>query len=537
MKQGKGLSVCDGVALGSAFVYRNAVGAVQQEVGTPAEEQKKFETAIATAAQQLQILFEQLKQQLGEEKAAILEVQLLMLKDLDFLEGVAEQIKAGENASTAVRTTGKTMAEFFSSLDDPYMKERATDVLDVSRRVENILLNSQPPAFPKGEFIVVAEDLAPSETVTFPRERILAFVTQKGSASSHTAILARTLNIPSLVQADISLDDIAENTVLGVDGSHGRWYADPTKEVVDLLQEHLEKDRLQKESLSRYRGKKTFNHKGKEVLLCANIGSLLDLPAVQKGDAQGIGLMRSEFLYLGRTQPPSEEEQLEVYRQVAQTMGEKIVVIRTLDIGADKQVPYISTEQEENPALGLRGLRLCFAYPEIFKTQLRAIYRASPHGNLHIMFPMVSSLWEIRKAKAICESVRNRLVTQGYGIKPVPIGIMIETPAAALISPILAREVDFFSVGTNDLIQYTLAVDRQNAALEPYCDANHPALLKLLSYVGENARRAGIWAGVCGELGADPNLVPQLIRMGYTEISMTPGKILQTRKIIFESEV
>ncbi len=536
MKQGKGQGVCSGVAVGKVFVYKKHHQIHYTKTLSPKQEQEQFEKACRQATAQLNTLFEQTKQEFGEEQAAILEVQMLMLTDLDFLQGVSEQIIEGIPASQAVETTGKRMADFFIQLNDPYMKERATDILDVTNRVVGILNGEKPIEFPVGKFIVVAEDLAPSETVSFPRDRILALVIQKGSSSSHTAILARTLNIPSLVQADIPLDEL-NGAILAVDATHHRWYANPTQQVLELLNEQTNKNDEQKQLLETFRGKKIITSAGREVFLFANIGSPLDIPAVLAGDAQGIGLMRTEFLYLGKSAPPTEEEQFAVFRQVGETMKGKAVILRTMDIGADKQVSFLPVTGEENPALGLRGIRLCLENTSLFRTQLRAIYRASIYGNLHIMFPMISSLWEIKKAKELCECVRNELVTEGYSIKQLPIGIMIETPAAALISGVLAREVDFFSVGTNDLIQYTLAVDRQNQALTEYADPNHPALWKLLEYVAKNAQRAGIWAGVCGELSANTSAVSRLIEMGYTELSMPPGKILEIRKHIYESEM
>lgn len=537
MKQGIGQGVCSGVAIGKAFVFKQKPRNQYKKTSSCAQEQKNFEMACRQATKQLNRLYEQTKQEYGEEKAAIIEVQTLMLSDLDFTEGVKEKINREISCVDAVEQTGEEMAQFFSSLSDPYMKERATDILDVTRRVTDILCGVEPLEFPQGKFIVVAEDLAPSQTVSLPRDRISALVIQKGSGSSHTAILSRTLNIPSLVQANISLEDIQENATIAVDATHHRWYVNPTQQVLNLLLEQMEKNNAQQELLEAFRGKKAITPAGKEVHLFANIGSTLDIPAVHKGDAGGIGLMRTEFLYLGKSTPPTEEEQFRAFRWVAQTMKGKTVILRTLDIGADKQVNYLSQEGEENPALGLRGIRLCLEQPSLFRTQLRAIYRASVCGNLHIMFPMITSLWEIKKAKEICESVRNELVTEGYSVKQLPIGIMIETPAAALISGVLAREVDFFSVGTNDLIQYTLAVDRQNQNLTEYADPNHPALWKLLEYVAKNAQRAGIWTGVCGELGANPAAVMRLIEMGYTEFSMAPGKILSIKKLICESEV
>ncbi len=537
MKQGTGQGGCAGVAIGKAFVFRGQHQKQYVNSHSSTEEQERFDNACHKATAQLNTLYNRAKQELGEEKAAVLEVQTLMLADKDFLDGVKEKISQGNSSVEAVTRTGEEMAQFFSSLNDAYMKERAIDILDVTRRVTDLLCGVEPINFPKEKFIVVAEDLAPSQTVSFPRNRILALITKEGSASGHTAILARTLNIPSLVQADISLDEIEENHLLAVDATHGRWYLNPTKQVLDLLEEQTQKNNVQKQLLEAYRGKKTCLPNGEQVHLFANIGSTLDIPAVHQGDAEGIGLMRTEFLYLGKTAPPTEDELFTTFRWVAQTMKEKAVVLRTLDIGADKQVDYLDLKKEENPALGLRGIRLCLEKETLFRTQLRAIYRASVYGNLHIMFPMISSVWEIQKAKEICETVRNQLVTEGYSVKQLPIGIMIETPAAALISGQLARLVDFFSVGTNDLIQYTLAADRQNQTLTQYADPNHPALWKLLEYVAKNANRAGIWAGVCGELAANPTAALRFVEMGYTELSMAPGRILNIRKLICESEV
>ena len=536
MQQGKGFTVCKGIAIGKPFVYQRTKRENVICAGTPFEEQQLVNQAIQTATEQLHRLFEQTKRSLGEEHAAIIEVQLLMLQDADFLEEISKQINKGNGAVQAVESAGKIMSDFFSGLDDDYMKERAVDVLDLATRLTDILTQSQVPDFPREHCIVVAEDLSPSETVTFPRERILGFITQKGSPSGHTAILAKTLNIPSLIQADINLAQINEQSTMAVDGKHGRWYINPTKEVMELLLQNKEKEELQKEKLKRYQGK-TVIANGRQIYMCANIGSVGDALAAGKGDTDGIGLLRSEFLYLGKSKPPTEEEQTEVYTKIAKIMKEKMVIIRTLDIGADKQVDFLPQVKEENPALGIRGIRLCLENTELFKTQLRAIYRASVYGNLHLMFPMISSLWEIKKAKEICEHVRNRLVTEGYCVKPIPIGVMIETPAAALCSGALAREVDFFSVGTNDLLQYVMAADRQNPKVAEYCNPNHPAFLKLLGYVAKNAHKAGIWAGVCGELASHPHIVNELIQMGYTELSMPLGKILETKKIIIERDV
>ena len=538
MKTGIGLPVFPGVAIGPAVVYRKKQADASVPCGTPEEEQLKFNAAVETAKNQLNTLFQKARKELGEEHAAIVEVQMLMLEDLDFIEGVADEISAGSSAAEAAAAVGETMAQMMAALDDEYMQARAADVRDVSQRVADILTGNggfQLPA--EGNFLLVAEDLAPSETIQLPRERILAFVTQKGSSSSHTAILARTLNIPSLVQADIDLDEAEDFRILAVDGSTGKWYGDPDMETMKDLEVKQAQVAASRAALEVYRGRPSVTKSGKQVLLCANIGCPEDAVAAMAGDAEGVGLMRSEFLYLGRSNLPTEEELFQAYRQVAETMKGRPVVIRTLDIGADKQCDYLEMAKEENPALGLRGLRLCLEHPEIFRPQLRAIFRASAYGNLSIMFPMVAAVWELRKAKALCAEIRRELTAEGYMLGKVPIGVMVETPAAAVIAADLAKEADFFSVGTNDLTQYTLAVDRQNADLGEFYDPYHPAVLSLMSYIAKCANEAGIWAGICGELGADPKLTETFIKMGFTELSMAPGRILGIRKLVCESEV
>ncbi|MCI8619635.1 MAG: phosphoenolpyruvate--protein phosphotransferase [Oscillospiraceae bacterium] len=537
MKQGSGLTVFPGVAIGSAVVYRKAQTAAVTACGTPAAEQQKFEAACQTAKKQLAALFEQAKQTLGEEHAAILEVQMLMLEDLDYLEAVADAIAGGESAASAAAAGGESMAEIFANLDDEYMKARAADIRDVSGRVAGILSGNGGFQLPAGNFILVAEDLAPSETIQLPRERILAFVTKQGSSSSHTAILARTLNIPSLVQADILLEDAENCKILAVDGFTGHYYIDPNADTLAGLREKQEKAAAGREALEAYRGRKSVTKAGKQILLCANIGCPEDAKAAMAQDAEGIGLMRSEFLYLGRDNLPTEDELFEAYKEVAETMRGRPVVIRTLDIGADKQADYLHLEKEENPALGLRGLRVCLTREEIFRPQLRAIYRASAYGKLNVMFPMIASVWELQEAKALCASIRKELTEEGFALGEVPIGVMVETPAAAVLAAELAKEADFFSVGTNDLTQYTLAVDRQNANLGRFYDPHHPAVLALLAHIAKCANDAGIWVGICGELAADPKLTETFLEMGFAELSMAPGRILELRKLICESEV
>ncbi|MBQ9842966.1 MAG: phosphoenolpyruvate--protein phosphotransferase [Oscillospiraceae bacterium] len=537
MKKGIGLPVFSGVAIGPAVVYRKAQRTLPVPSGDPALEKAKFEAALETARQQLTALYEKAKVEIGEEQAAIVEVQLLMLDDLDYLDGVNLAIEGGAAAAIAALDTGEEFAQIFAAMDDEYMNARSADIRDMSHRLYDILCGNTGFQLPEGSFLLVAEDLAPSETIQLPRERILAFVTQQGSSSSHTAILARTLNIPSLVQSDITFEDAENCKVLAVDGTTGTWYADPDEETLAMLRVKQAEAAAARNALEAYRGKESVTRSGKKVLLVANIGCPEDAIDAIKADAEGVGLMRSEFLYLGRDTLPTEDELYEAYKKVAEIMGHRPVVIRTLDIGADKQVSYMGLEKEENPALGLRGLRICLTREEIFRPQLRAIFRASAYGNLHVMFPMVASVWELKAAKALCAKIRMELEAEGYPTKDVPIGVMVETPAAAVLAHELAKEADFFSVGTNDLTQYTLAVDRQNAKLGQFYDPYHPALLALMAHIAKAAKDNGIWAGICGELGADPKLQEKFIEMGYTELSMAAGRILESRKLVCESQV
>ena len=536
MKIGTGLPVFPGVSIGKAVVYRKAQQAAPVSSGDPAAEQAKFDAAVVTARNQLSALYEKAKAELGEEKAAIVEVQMLMLDDLDYLDGVAAAIEGGAAAATAALETGEEFAAVFAAMDDEYMNARSADIRDMSHRIYDILCGNTGFQLPDGEFLLVAEDLAPSETIQLPRERILAFVTRQGSSSSHTAILARTLNIPSLVQSDIALEDAESCTVLAVDGFTGNWYIDPDDETMAMLKAKQAEAAAGRAALEAYRGKESVTKSGKKIILAANIGCPEDAEAALAADCEGVGLMRSEFLYLGRDSLPTEDELFEAYKKVAQTMGDRPVVIRTLDIGADKQVDYMGLEKEENPALGLRGLRICLTREEIFRPQLRAILRASVYGNLMVMFPMVASVWELKQAKALCAQLRQELEAEGIAVKDVPIGVMVETPAAAVLAQELAKEAAFFSVGTNDLTQYTLAVDRQNANLGKFYDPYHPALMALLAHIAKSANEAGIWAGICGELGADPKMTETFIEMGYKELSMAAGRILEIRKIVCQSE-
>ena len=537
MKKGVGLPVFSGVAIGPAVVYRKAERTLPIPSGDPALEKAKFEAAIETAREQLTALYEKAKAEIGEEQAAIVEVQLLMLEDLDYLDGVNMAIEDGAAAAIAALDTGEEFAQVFAAMDDEYMNARSADIRDMSHRLYDILCGNTGFQLPEGKFLLVAEDLAPSETIQLPRERILAFVTRQGSSSSHTAILARTLNIPSLVQSDITFEIADSCQVLAVDGATGTWYADPDEETMAMLREKQAAAAANRQALEAYRGKESITKSGKKILLVANIGSPEDAIDAIKADAEGVGLMRSEFLYLGRDSLPTEDELFEAYKKVAEIMGHRPVVIRTLDIGADKQVSYMGLEQEENPALGLRGLRICLTREEIFRPQLRAILRASAYGTLMVMFPMVASVWELKAAKALCTKLRKELEDEGVETREVPIGVMVETPAAAVLAHELAKEAAFFSVGTNDLTQYTLAVDRQNAKLDKFYDPYHPALMALLAHIAKAANEAGIWAGICGELGADPKMTEKFIEMGYTELSMAAGRILEARKLVCESEL
>ncbi len=537
MKTGVGLPVFPGVSIGPAVVYRKTERVLPVSSGDPVVEQAKFNAAVETARSQLSALYEKAKVELGEEKAAIVEVQMLMLDDLDYLDGVAMAIEGGAAAAIAALDTGEEFAQVFAAMDDEYMNARSADIRDMSHRVYDILCGNTGFQLPEGAFLLVAEDLAPSETLQLPRDRILAFVTRQGSSSSHTAILARTLNIPSLVQSNIALEDAENCEILAVDGFTGTWYADPDEQTLTMLRAKQAEAAEARNALEVYRGKESITRSGKKVLLCANIGSPEDAEAAIAGDAEGIGLMRSEFLYLGRDSLPTEEELFEAYKKVAEIMGDKPVVIRTLDIGADKQVSYMGLEKEENPALGLRGLRICLTREEIFRPQLRAIYRASAYGNLNVMFPMVASVWELKAAKALCAKIRAELEEEGVPTREVPIGVMVETPAAAVLAHELAKEAAFFSVGTNDLTQYTLAVDRQNAKLGDFYDPYHPALLALMAHIAKSAQEAGIWAGICGELGADAKMQEKVSEMGVAGLRMAPGRILESRKLVCQSEV
>ena len=535
-----GKSVFGGIAIGKISVYQKKKQQVKRvKIDDPEQEMARYEKAKAEGIKQLQGLYDKALREVGEANAAIFEVHQMMMEDDGYNESVENIIRSqGVNAEYAVATTGDNYAQMFSAMDDDYMRERAADVRDISERLLTILNGEETGAVDADEpKIIVAEDLAPSETVQLDKDKVLSFVTVKGSLNSHTAILARTMAIPALVNTSVSLESEMDGSLGIVDGADGTFYVDPDEETLAEMKKRQEEDLSRKQLLLTLKGKENVTLDGQKVMLYANIGNIKDLATVIQNDAGGIGLFRSEFIYLEKEDFPTEEEQFQIYRQVAQTMAGKRVIIRTLDIGADKQCDYFHMEHEENPALGCRAIRICLTRPEIFKTQLRALFRASAFGKIAIMYPMITSVQEVRKIKEIVEEVKAELTSQGVEFGDPEQGIMIETPAAAIISDDLAKEVDFFSIGTNDLSQYTMAIDRQNPQLDLFFDPHHPAVLRMISLVMENAHKAGIWAGICGELGADQSLTKEFLAMGVDELSVSPGSILPLRKIILETNV
>ena len=535
-----GKSVFGGIAIGKISVYQKKEQQVKRvKVENPDQEMARYEKAKAEGIRQLQGLYDKALKEVGEANAAIFEVHQMMMEDDGYNESVENIVRSqGVNAEYAVATTGDNYAQMFSAMDDDYMRERAADVRDISERLLTILNGEDTGSVDADEpKIIVAEDLAPSETVQLDKDKVLSFVTVKGSLNSHTAILARTMAIPALVNTSMTLDSVMDGKLGIVDGASGTFYVDPDEKTLEEMKKRQEEDLSRKQLLQTLKGKDNVTLDGQKVMLYANIGNIKDLATVIQNDAGGIGLFRSEFIYLEKEDFPTEEEQFQIYRQVAQTMAGKRVIIRTLDIGADKQCDYFHMEHEENPALGCRAIRICLTRPEIFKTQLRALFRASVFGRIAIMYPMITSVQEIRQIKKIVEEVKQELTSQGVEFGNPEQGIMIETPAAAIISDDLAKEVDFFSIGTNDLSQYTMAIDRQNPQLDPFFDPHHPAVLRMISMVVENAHKAGIWAGICGELGADQSLTKEFLAMGVDELSVSPGSILPLRKIILETNV
>lgn len=538
MEKYSGLPVCEGVAVGPAFVYLKTEPVIPTEkCGDCAEEWETVSDAMQKAEERLDALYEKAKQTVGEAEAEIFEMHKLMLADEDLSDAIKDKINTEKmNAAAAVQHAGAEFAAFFEGLDDAYMKERALDVRDISALLVRILTGAEENAALETPSVIVAEDLSPSETVQLDKNKILAFVTRQGSANSHTAILARTMNVPSIVKADIPVDAAIQGKTLAVDGFDGTCWLNPNEETMAEIEKKQEEVRKQNRENEAVRGQESKTKSGQKVNLYANIGINDDIEAVIKGDAEGIGLFRSEFLYLGRSQPPSEDLQFSAYKNVAEKMGGKKVIIRTMDIGADKQVDYLGLEAEENPALGYRALRICLDRPELFKTQLRAIWRASAFGSVSVMFPMVASVWEVKECKAFLQQVKDELLAEGAKLGTLETGIMIETPAAVMLLDELAKEVDFFSVGTNDLTQYTLAADRQNASIARYADPHHPAVLKMLKMIAAAAHKNGIWAGICGELAGDAEITEKLLKMGYDELSVAPAQVLPLRRRIREME-
>ena len=536
----QGKSVFGGIAIGRISVHKKDEQQVKRvRIEDSEQEILRYRQAKQTAMEQLQGLYQKALKEVGEANAAIFEIHQMMLEDDDYNESVENIIRMQQvNAEYAVASTGDNFAQMFSAMDDDYMRARSADVKDISERVLSVLGGRATGIAASGEpVIIVADDLAPSETVQLNKDLVLSFVTVHGSVNSHTAILARTMSIPALIGTAIPLTDDIDGKVGIVDGKNGCIYVDPDEETLGRMQQLKLEEQEKKELLQTLKGRENITIDGKKIMLYANIGNSKDLAAVLQNDAGGIGLFRSEFIYLERDTFPTEEEQFQIYRTVAETMAGKPVIIRTLDIGADKKCDYFEMEPEENPAMGCRAIRICLTRPEIFKTQLRALFRASAFGNISIMYPMIISVDELRKIKTIVAEIRQELTEQGVTFGEPKQGIMIETPAAVMMSEELAKEVDFFSIGTNDLTQYTLAIDRQNPKLDAFYDPHHPAVLRMIQMVVENAHKAGIWAGICGELGADTSLTRRFLAMGVDELSMSPGSILPVRKIILETDV
>lgn len=535
----KGKSVYKGVAFGKISVLKKDDYVVKRvKIEDTQAELQRVEEAVEASKQQLQKLYEKALKEVGEASAAIFEVHQMMLEDEDYKESIENIISTQQvNAEYAVASTGDNFSQMFASMDDDYMRARAADIKDISNRLVKNLSGQSADVMDLDEpVIIVADDLSPSETVQMDKEKILAFVTVHGSANSHTAILARMMNIPALIGVDMDLEVLHTGTEAAVDGFHGEFFVDPSEEVKERIQRKIEEEKEKQELLQQLRGKENVTKGGRHINLYANIGSVADMGYVLENDAGGIGLFRSEFLYIGRNELPDEEEQFQAYKQAVQNMAGKKVIIRTLDIGADKQADYLNIEKEENPALGYRAIRICLAQPEIFKTQLRALFRASAYGNLSIMYPMITSTEEVAQIQAIVQEVKEELKADGIPYNDVEEGIMIETPAAVMISDELAKMVDFFSIGTNDLTQYTLAIDRQNEKLDRFYNPHHKAILKMIQMVVDSAHQEGKWAGICGELGADPELTETFVRMGVDELSVAPSMILKLRKIIREME-
>jgi phosphotransferase system enzyme I (PtsI) len=533
----QGKSVYKGIVMGPvAVLKKNDYQVKRTRIEDPEAEVKRVEEAVEVSKKQLGRLYDKAVREVGEASAAIFEVHQMMLEDEDYLESMQNMIRTElVNAEYAAAATGDNFAEMFAAMDDEYMKARSADVKDISERLVRNLsgegdndLSSMEPS------IIVADDLSPSETVQMDKEKILAFVTVHGSTNSHTAILARMMNIPALIGVPMDLNGLKTGMTAVVDGFSGQVIFEPEEDVQKETEKRMQEEAEKQKLLEELKGKENVTPDGRKINIYANIGSVGDLGYVMENDAGGIGLFRSEFLYLGRNDFPTEEEQFQAYKQAVQTMAGKKVIIRTLDIGADKQVEYFNLGKEENPALGYRAIRICLKQPEIFKAQLRALFRAAVYGNLSVMYPMITSTEEVEKIYAIVAEVEEELKKQEVQYKIPEQGIMIETPAAVMISDRLAEMVDFFSIGTNDLTQYTLAIDRQNEQLDDFYNPHHEAVLRMIRMVVENAHKCGKWAGICGELGADLTLTEQFVRMGVDELSVAPSMILKLRKIVRE---
>ena len=537
----EGKAVFEGIAIGKLYVYKKQEQSVKRvKIDDPEAEKKRYADAKETAITQLQGLYEKALKEVGESGAEIFMAHQMMVDDDDYIESVENIIDTESvNAEYAVATTGDNFAKMFSEMEEEYFRGRAADIKDITERILNALSGGGSGGIVSDEpVIVVADDLAPSETVQMDKEKILSFVTVHGSANSHTSILAKTMSIPALIGCPVPLTDESQGQLAVVDGYEGKLYVDPDPEVLAEKKKLLLKEEEKKSLLERLKGKENITLDGQKINLYANIGNTKDLGLVLQNDAGGIGLFRSEFIYLGSDHYPTEEEQFAIYKQVAQTLAGKKVIIRTLDIGADKQADYFELPKEENPAMGLRAIRICLTRPEVFKTQLRAILRASAFGKVSIMFPMIISVEEVKKIKVIVNDVKKELEDAGIEYdKNIELGIMIETPAAVMVADELAEEVDFFSVGTNDLTQYTLAIDRQNQSLDEFYDSHHPAIMRMLQMIADAAHRHGAWAGICGELGADLSLTKEFLAMGFDELSVSPGRILPIRKTVLETNV
>lgn len=535
MEKYSGKSIYKGIAIGRILFYGKKAAVIKRyKVEDPQAEIERYEWAKKAAVSQLNKLYETAVLKVGEENAAIFEVHAMLLEDDDFNDSIRNMIMTQQiNAEYAAAATGENFSNLFAQMEDEYFRARSADIKDISERVVSILSGKEQGRKVDEPVIVAADDLMPSETVQMDKEKVLAFATRLGSSNSHTAILARTMNIPALTGIPVMPE--WDGRLAIVDGHSGTLILDPDEESLAEMKQRQENDREVRRLLQELKGKENITLDGKKISVYANIGSLADVGTVLSNDGGGIGLFRSEFIYLGKSSLPTEEEQFQIYKSVAEMMAGKKVIIRTLDIGADKQADYLGLEKEDNPAMGFRAIRVCLSRPEIFRTQLRAVYRASAFGNISVMYPMITSVEEVKKILRIVENVKNELTESGIPWGEVEQGIMIETPAAALISDLLAKEVDFFSIGTNDLTQYTLAMDRQNSKLDEFYNPHHEAVLRLIEQVVRNGHREGCWVGICGELGADLELTERFLRMGIDELSVAPGMILAVRKQIRNS--